>query len=207
MRRSRDEAAATRRAIVEQASRLFRARGIEAVSVADVMGALGLTVGGFYRHFTDKEQLVIEAIEAASAESAARQAEVAEVGAHVPPAQVASALLDGYLSMGHCEHPEAGCPVAALCTQVPHASAEVKHAFTHAVHRLLDIAALAIPGETRAARERRLQAAAAMVGAVVVARAIDDEALARELLAAVRRVVGAASPRKRRPRHVRRRRR
>jgi TetR/AcrR family transcriptional repressor of nem operon len=197
MRRSREDAAATRRAIVEQASRLFRARGIESVSVADVMGALGLTVGGFYRHFADKEQLVIEAIEAASAESAARQA---QIGERAPTAPVASVLLDRYLSMAHCVHPEAGCPVAALCTQIPHASAGVKHAFTHAVQRLLDRAALAIPGETRTARERRLQAAAAMVGAVVLARAVDDEALAQELLSAVRRVVGAASPRKRRPR-------
>jgi TetR/AcrR family transcriptional repressor of nem operon len=204
MRRSREDSAATRWAIVEVASRLFRARGIESVSVADVMGALGLTVGGFYRHFADKEQLVIEAIEAASAESAARQA---EVGERAPPGQVGSALLDGYLSMGHCAHPEAGCPVAALCAQIPHASAGVKHAFTSAVHQLLDLAALAIPGDTLAAREQRLQAAAALVGAVVLARAVDDEALAQELLAAVRRAIGSASPRGRRSRHPRRRRR
>src|SRR5581483_9300711 len=73
MRRSREEAALTRRRIVEAASRLYRARGIDAVSVADVMGSLGLTVGGFYRHFDSKEALVIEAIAFASDQSASRK--------------------------------------------------------------------------------------------------------------------------------------
>ena len=65
MRRSREDTAETRRRILEVASRLFRSRGIASVSVADVMGELGLTVGGFYRHFASKDALVAEAIEAA----------------------------------------------------------------------------------------------------------------------------------------------
>ena len=72
MRRSREEAAATRARIVAVAARLFRARGIDATSVADVMSALGLTVGGFYRHFDSKEALVTEAIDAASRETTDR---------------------------------------------------------------------------------------------------------------------------------------
>jgi TetR/AcrR family transcriptional repressor of nem operon len=148
------------------------------------MAEQGLTVGGFYRHFADKAQLVAEAIDCASAESAA--ASVASLKG-VPPADVGRALVERYLCEQHRAHPEAGCPVAALCTQVFHAGPPVKAAFARAVRRLLEGAAIAIPGEGKRARERRLQAVSAMVGALVLARATDDEALAAELLGAVKR--------------------
>src|SRR6266496_2153201 len=73
VRRSREDTAATRAKIVAVAARMFRARGIDATSIADVMSALGLTVGGFYRHFDSKEALVAEAIDAASRETTDRQ--------------------------------------------------------------------------------------------------------------------------------------
>src|SRR3954449_7071426 len=107
MRRSREDAALTRQKIVDAASRLFRARGIAAVSVADVMGALGLTVGGFYRHFESKDALVAEAIEEASVQTT-RAKNVRTDGA---------AILAGYLSRSHVDSPGVGCPVAALATE------------------------------------------------------------------------------------------
>jgi TetR/AcrR family transcriptional repressor of nem operon len=184
MRRSRKDTEATRETIVRDAARLIRARGIDAVSVADVMAEQGLTVGGFYRHFKDKEQLVAEAIDCASAESAAGSAASLK---GVRPADVGRMLVERYLSQQHRAHPEGGCPVAALCTQVFHAGPPVKAAFTRALRQLLEVAAIAIPGEGKRAREKRLQAASAMVGALVLARATDDEALAAELLAAGKR--------------------
>jgi TetR/AcrR family transcriptional repressor of nem operon len=192
MRRSREEAAETRRRIVGTASRLFRARGITPVSVADIMGALGLTVGGFYRHFESKEALVAEAIEAASDETRLRYERSREVGSD---AQRASALLDDYLSRGHRDQPALGCPVAALCSEVAHESLPTKEAFTRAMHPLLEIIGDLIPGETNDARDRRLSTAAAVVGAVVLSRATSDEALADELLQAVRRGVLGDAPR------------
>jgi TetR/AcrR family transcriptional repressor of nem operon len=191
MRRSREDAAATRRQIVHEAARLFRARGLDAVSVADVMSALGLTVGGFYRHFASKEQLAVEAIAEASAQTVAHHETVTR---RAPKRAVGAALIEGYLSLQHRAHPESGCPVAALCSEVAHASPDVKRAFTQAVRGLLEVAAVAIPGETKRARERRLLAAAAMVGAVVLSRATDDEALARDLLGAVRKGITEAVP-------------
>src|SRR5213075_2094460 len=88
VRRSREETAATRARIVAVAARMFRARGIDATSIADVMSALGLTIGGFYRHFESKEALVAEAIDAASRETTGESVELV-------------ALLDRYLSDGH----------------------------------------------------------------------------------------------------------
>jgi TetR/AcrR family transcriptional repressor of nem operon len=183
MRRSREDAAATRKAIVTHAARLFRGRGIDAVSVADVMSAEGLTVGGFYRHFADKDQLVAEAIACASTETRERLAESLE---SARPADLLRVLLERYLSLEHCEQPEAGCPVAALCTQVLHEGPLVRAAFTGALRQILTLAAVAMPGAGKRARARRLQATAAMVGAVMLARATDDASLADEFLASVR---------------------
>jgi TetR/AcrR family transcriptional repressor of nem operon len=192
MRRSREDAAETRRSIVETASRLFRARGIAPVSVADIMGTLGLTVGGFYRHFESKEALVAEAIEAAADDTALRYAKARE---GVTDAELAAARLDAYLSRAHRDHAERGCPVAALCSEIAHESLPTREAFTKAMHRLIQVVGGAVPGDTKAARDRRLRATATIVGAVVLSRATSDEALAEELLRAVRGDVLGDAPR------------
>jgi len=183
MRRSREDAAETRRSIVETASRLFRQHGIASVSVADIMGALGLTVGGFYRHFESKEALVVEAIDAASAEMEARYLNADAGSGDAPPL---SALLDGYLSKAHRDHAERGCPVAALCSEVGHESRPTREAFTKSVERLVEIVARLDPDDSKGARDRRLHAVASMVGAVVLARATSDKTLAGDLLRVVR---------------------
>ncbi len=186
MRRSREQAAATRASIVAVAARLFRARGIDATSVADVMSALGLTVGGFYRHFDSKQALVTEAIDAASRETTdshltkSRSAEGGKTAALL-------SLLERYLSDGHRQHPGQGCPVAALCSEVGHGSKQTKKAFTGAINRLLTTVEAAIGHDPRADRETALFAASAAVGALVLARATHDESLARDLLSSVRK--------------------
>lgn len=185
MRRSREEAAETRRRILDTASRLFRARGIASVSVADVMGELEMTVGGFYRHFESKEALVAEAIELASAESVARTSAIAS--SDRPVVDRITALLDFYLSIGHKNNAALGCPVPALASEIAHEGLATKRAFTRAIERLLEIASCVLPGDSAAARDQRLRMAASMVGALVLARATSNETLAEDLLSAVRR--------------------
>ena len=189
MRRSQEDAAKTRAGIVDEASRLFRTHGIDATSVADVMSAVGLTVGGFYRHFESKEALVAEAIDAASRQTTDR---------HLASAAASEnendlfALLDSYLSDAHGKHPGRGCPVAALCSEVAHGSKATKRAFTSALERLLT--GIAATGRrSKADRASALFAASAAVGAVVLARATHDESLARELLSAARERLPALS--------------
>jgi TetR/AcrR family transcriptional regulator, transcriptional repressor for nem operon len=186
MRRSREETAATRARIVAVASRLFRARGIDATSVADVMSALGLTVGGFYRHFDSKEALVTEAIDAASRETTDRHLTKPGPREGREGVELLS-LLDRYLSDSHRQHTGQGCPVAALCSEVGHASKETKKAFTGAVHRLLTTVDSAMGHDPGSDREGVLFAASAAVGAIALARATHDESLAGELLSAVRK--------------------
>src|SRR6266700_5062875 len=141
MRRSQKETAETRAEIVAAASQLLRARGIEATSVADVMSAVGLTVGGFYRHFDSKEALVVEAIEAASRETTARHL-TSRSGSGGKGDFVA--LLESYLSDAHRRHSGHGCPVAALCSEVGHEDQPTKKAFTGALERLLSTVGAAI---------------------------------------------------------------
>jgi TetR/AcrR family transcriptional repressor of nem operon len=183
MRRSQEDTAKTRARIVAAAAELFRARGIEATSVADVMSAVGLTVGGFYRHFDSKDALVVEAIERASQEVSAR----------------APGGLETYLSDAHRRHPGRGCPVAALCSEVARGSKTTRAAFTDALERLLASVEAALPAGARSDRRRVLFAASAAVGALVLARATHDESLSDELLSAVREGLGerdGANPRR-----------
>jgi TetR/AcrR family transcriptional repressor of nem operon len=186
MRRSRKDTAETRGRIVATASRLFRARGISDVSVADITSAVGLTVGAFYRHFASKDALVVEAIELASLQTTAMHAKTAPDAGRSERTQ---ALLDSYLSVLHRDHPELGCPVAALCSEIAHHGPSTKQAFTAALQRLLVVVGSVVPGKSKQARERRLQVAASVVGALVLSRASSDPSLADELLAAVRRGV------------------
>jgi TetR/AcrR family transcriptional repressor of nem operon len=169
MRRSREDAAQTRRSIVLAASRLFRERGIGATSVADIMGSLGLTVGGFYRHFESKDALVAEAIDLASAETT-----------KAPPS------LERYLSEAHRINPARGCPVAALCSEVPHEGRSTKKAFSRALQRLIEGVGAAFPKGSKD-RADVLYAASSLVGALVLARATSDDDLASDLLAATRK--------------------
>jgi TetR/AcrR family transcriptional repressor of nem operon len=187
MRRSQEDTAETRARIVAAASHLLRARGIDATSVADVMSAVGLTVGGFYRHFDSKEALVTEAIESASRETAAR---------HLPSADSdLAALLETYLSDTHRKQPGHGCPVAALCSEAGHGSKATRKAFTAALERLLGSIDAVLEPRARGNRKDSLFAASAAVGALVLARATHDEALAGELLTAVRERLCAESAR------------
>jgi TetR/AcrR family transcriptional repressor of nem operon len=181
MRRSKEAAGKTRADIVETASRLFRARGVDAVSVADVMGELGLTVGGFYRHFESKDALVAEALEVASVQTA-EAIESALAGA---PARTLGELVRFYLAPTHRANPESGCPVAALASEAPHLGSRPREAFGAALGRLVGAVEKEVRGAPARRRAEALHAVAAMVGALVLSRATPDGALGDEIAAAV----------------------
>ena len=111
MRKSRDVTAASRTRIIAAASRMLRARGLATTSVADMMQAAGMTHGGFYKHFQSKDELAALAIRSAFDSIAARFDQAHEEDG---PEAATAAYLAQYLSKGHVEHPELGCPMAAL---------------------------------------------------------------------------------------------
>src|SRR5947209_12613870 len=111
---SREDKAASHERIVSTAAARIRESGTEQPGVAEIMRAAGLTHGGFYKHFADREELIYEAIEHALRENETDAAQVV-AGADDPLA----AFADWYVSAAHRDNPAEGCGVAALCTDVP----------------------------------------------------------------------------------------
>src|SRR6266851_5694043 len=123
MRYEPDHKTRTHRRIVKNAARRFRAEGLNGPGVATVMKASGLTVGGFYKHFRSKDDLLAEAIEESFSEFGER---VFAALKNVPPADRWREIVRWYLSPEHCEHADAGCPIAALAPEIARAGPAVK---------------------------------------------------------------------------------
>jgi TetR/AcrR family transcriptional regulator, transcriptional repressor for nem operon len=199
MRRSKQATAESRRTITETASRLFRAQGFANVGVADVMQAAGMTHGGFYRHFASKEALMAEAMSHAFGEVSARLSLQAANDTASSPAARLTAYVEDYLSRGHVDHPELGCPIATMGTDAPHAGAEVGAAFATGAEQLVRRLTEALGNASPAPREDALRLLASLVGAIVIARAVSPSPLLDEVMAAVRtdlivmRALGASS--------------
>jgi TetR/AcrR family transcriptional repressor of nem operon len=184
-RSSRAEVAEKRQAVLEVASRLFRERGVEAVSVAEVMAAAGLTHGGFYSHFDSKEALAAEACSEAFGRNRTRWSSLAER----PAGEGLDALLGHYLSPAHRDSPGSGCAAPSFAAEaardVP--GGAVRRAYADGIRGLAETLEGLLPASVkRRRRERALMAMAAMIGAVSIARAIGDDPLSDEILAAVR---------------------
>lgn len=184
MRVSREKAAANRERIIETAGALFRANGFGGIGVADIMKAADLTHGGFYGHFASKDDLAAQASHRAAARSAANWRKVVADAPDKPFA----ALLERYLSPRHRDDPGQGCAFAALGGDAARSGKTVRSAFTQGLLPLLDILAKAMPPGSKAARRRKaLAAMAGLVGALTLARAVDDPSLSDEILEAARR--------------------
>src|SRR6184192_2972038 len=111
----------TRDRIVRNAARKFRAEGLSGPSVAGVMKASGLTVGGFYKHFRNKDELLTEAIAQAFSDNERLYASVQTV----PREDRWKELVRLYLSPDHCDRPDTGCPVAALAPEMARAKPSI----------------------------------------------------------------------------------
>src|SRR4051812_2457269 len=170
MKVSREQVAENRQQILEAASRLFRERGYDGVTVAEVMGAAGLTHGGFYGHFASKEELIAETLAMTLARTVNAKADLASYAA-------------AYLSPQHRDDRAGGCPVAALGGETIRQPAETRAAMTAGLRRQIERFTASAPGA--GAAERRQAAIgswAAMLGGLILARLSDDPALSDEVL-------------------------
>jgi TetR/AcrR family transcriptional repressor of nem operon len=173
MRYPAKETAAKHERIVKEASRLFRERGFENVSVSQVMKAAGLTHGAFYAHFGSKEELQSAAVAYGIKVSLGRmQRNKKNRGSYA----------DRYLSRWHRDNPGDGCTMAALAQEVARSSPELKAAFEQELREIFP----AIGGE----RKEAIFCVAAMIGGVVLARAVQDPRLSEEILKSVRQKLG-----------------
>jgi TetR/AcrR family transcriptional repressor of nem operon len=178
----------TRQQILDAAARVLREKGVDGMSVADVMSSAGLTHGGFYAHFPNKDALVAEACGCAVNQSHASLGAAAE-GA--PADQKLAAYMRAYLSRAHRDEPGAGCLMPPLAGEIPRQAPEVRAAFTGQVKRMLKRTQNALPAHVEEAdrEEMAMAVMAGLAGAMMLARAVDDPALSDRILAASRRVL------------------
>lgn len=167
--------------ILEESIRLFRREGLD-VSVGHVMKAAGLTHGPFYNHFASKQELITAALLLGMDQG------IEKLERLPGTAQGRAKLLDTYLSDEHAADRAGGCTVAALAVEISREPA-VAHAFTEKLKHTIAALCSHFPWgrHRRQARGAAIHAYASMVGAVILARAVDDPALAREILQQTRK--------------------
>lgn len=217
MRVSREQAAENREKILSVAARLFREKGFDGIGIGDLMKSVGLTHGGFYGHFSSKEDLIAQACDRAVDELLARnhkrcKEEVADQAlndqdlknqdlnnpdsnkkisgeALEESGNYYQRFIANYLSCEHRDNPGTGCLTAALGAEVARQSPLVKRAFTQGANRLLNAVIKMLPAQKSEAekREQALFTLATLVGAQVIARALDDPDLSQEVLDVVRK--------------------
>jgi TetR/AcrR family transcriptional repressor of nem operon len=171
MKVSRAQAARNRERIVERAAKRFRERGFDGIGVADLMKEAGLTHGGFYGHFSSKEDLIAEASARGMTGALAFLSEVAERA----PADPVSAFADAYLTTRHRDNPGTGCLLAALGSDIARQGPAARRAVSAYVRAAADVLTKRNQGQSRAGRRQAaLSAVATLVGAMVLARAVDN---------------------------------
>jgi TetR/AcrR family transcriptional regulator, transcriptional repressor for nem operon len=177
MRVSKQQAAENRERILEAAARLMRERGISGAGVDALTEAAGMTHGSLYSQFGSKQRLVEDALDHALAASAKKSSKVSTLGSYVAT----------YLAPEHRDKPGQGCALAALCCEMPRQSGAVRERFTSGLRRMLEQLRSRMPGLKPRQREAAaLATAAALVGTLVLARAVNDAKLSADILRATR---------------------
>jgi TetR/AcrR family transcriptional regulator, transcriptional repressor for nem operon len=166
---------ATHERIVAAAARAIRRSGYDGTGVADIMKDAGLTHGAFYAHFESREAMLAEAADYAGAEA---NAFANSVVASVDPKRSLQSLASMYLSKAHLLGVESGCPIAALGSEMPRQAPQVRRAATRRIKENIDLIARQLPDWGQpSGHEEALVLLATMVGALVLARAVDDPVL------------------------------
>ena len=195
MGHSRVEKAKTHERIVTLASKRFREKGLTGIGIAEVMKEAGLTVGGFYKHFDSRDDLVAEATRSALGRWK-RKVDAAASGG--PPVTYQS-LVDDYLNEAHRDHPGTGCPVSALAVDIARTEKRARALVTQEIRDNVELLASLIRDSNKdkgAARSQAMLTYCALVGAITMARAVSDEDLSCEILKTVAQLL-KTSPRRR----------
>ena len=173
----------TRNRIVRNAARKLRAEGLNGPGVASVMKASGLTVGGFYKHFRSKDELLAEAIAQAFMDSEKVYASLQSV----PREDRWKEMVRLYLSPEHCDHPDIGCPVATLAPEIARGKFSVRRRIANLMKERAGRWVDFMPGATAEQREQNFFVIfSAMAGAVSVARLLTNPADRKKVLAGMR---------------------
>lgn len=185
---SRKQADQHRKDIVDAASRLFLERGIDGVSIPDVMAEAGLTHGGFYGHFSSKDALVAEACVKAFEDRLPTHEP--RTGRHAPDRKIARAeFIRRYTSKSHRDAIGLGCPAAAMCGDLARDNPRgpLRDAFAAGLGTMVEKLGPLLSGKKKAAeRQEALAQVAMLVGGLVLARSTKGHPISEEILQAVR---------------------
>jgi TetR/AcrR family transcriptional regulator, transcriptional repressor for nem operon len=172
----------THKRIVAIASMRFREKGLTGFGIAELMKEAGLTVGGFYKHFESRDELVAEALSDAFGVWQ-RQKEAAESSER--PLSFGR-LIDDYVSDVHRKNPGAGCAFSALAPEIARSDKRTRALTSEQVQDDIQLIVGLLPGrDKRAARSRAILTFSALVGAMSLSRAVSDEELSREIVKTV----------------------
>src|SRR5580698_5421003 len=167
----------THERIVRVAAKRFRERGLEGIGLADVMKEAGVTVGGFYKHFGSRDELVVEALATAFQDLDIWEEHTADM----------PQLLQNYLTEAHRDAPGTGCAMGALLGDISRGSKSARALYTARVKQSLAFSsALLPPGPRSHKRGRALLILSALLGAINLSRAVSDPGFSREILHGVR---------------------
>ena len=179
---SKAQKAKTHERIVKLASKRFREVGLAGIGIAELMKEAGLTVGGFYKHFDSRDDLVAEAVSSAFG-GWKRRVEAAKSGG--APVSYEK-LIDEYLNEAHRDNPGTGCAFSALAPEIARSDKRTRALTSEQVRNDIQLIATLLPGrDKRTARSRAILIFSALVGAMSLARAVSNEALSREILESV----------------------
>ena len=178
---SADHKRATRTRIVEAARILFNRHGFEGVTIDAIMEAVGLTRGGFYNHFRNKEELYGVAVASFLMGRGAQWRAEAGVDPQRPAATMAMRMVKSYLSDEHLGDLDGQCPMIALPSDVARASPTVRHAYQQLVEAMVGLFEQCLGDRSAEARKQALSLAVSCVGGMILARTLPESGLAREI--------------------------
>jgi TetR/AcrR family transcriptional regulator, transcriptional repressor for nem operon len=174
----------TRATLLKKASERFREEGLQGAGIARLMRDMGLTHGGFYGHFRSKNELVVTAMRSMFAETIEHMNQAAAAS---PKGKKVSALVNTYLNAETRDHPEMGCLLPTLASEIARQPKSIKRAYTQGFTEQVDNLARHMPGANAADKKRNAQSLlAGMVGTMMFARAVDDRDLSDQMLAQAR---------------------
>jgi TetR/AcrR family transcriptional repressor of nem operon len=188
-----------REKIVRAAAEGFKLHGVDGIGIQELMKAAGMTNGGFYNHFSSKDELALEVYRQGFADSLAALTAIRE--AHPRSAQAAlDDMVDGYVTAAHRDHPETGCPSAALAVDAGRHGTPPQAEYRRGLEEYIATITATVLDRARqagaettavAAREQAVALFSQMVGALIVSRAVAaaDPALSDEVLTANRKLL------------------
>ena len=166
----------TRKRILDTAGRRFKRDGIDGSGIAAIMSDARLTNGAFYAHFTSKDDLVANVV---ADQMLSWQAKLPSS----PGRAELEAFVREYLSPQHRDHPEAGCPSAALLDEIGRCDTATRRSYTQAMQDVVDeVAARLSPGDPSSARSDAIGLFTLLVGTMQLARAVTDRAFSDYIL-------------------------